>query len=261
MTGEIPENVAGVAAPGLESTVIPESVETNEPEGTEEGDKPSPTFTQEELDAKVGKRIAQERRKWEREQAARVIETPRSVPTEPVKPEQFETWEDFAEARAEQISEQKLQQRDIQRQRTEIDSTYEDRAEDARAKYDDFDQIVRNPNLRITNEMAETIKSSDIGPDLAYHLGMNPKEALRIASLSPLQQAREIGKLEVKLSTEPAVKRTTSAPAPINPVSARSTNTSYDTTDPRSAKTMSDSEWITAERNRQMKILKAQHNR
>jgi hypothetical protein len=110
--------------------------------------------------------------------------------------------------------------------------------------------------------MAETIKASDLGPDLAYWLGTNPKEADRISRLSPLMQAREIGKIEVKISNAPVQKRTTSAPAPISPIAARSSNnSSYDTTDPRSTKTMSASEWIEADRARQMKKWEAQRNR
>jgi hypothetical protein len=45
-------------------------------------------------------------------------------------------------------------------------------------------------------------------------------------------------------------------------VSARSSGSpAYDTTDPRSTKTMSDSQWIEAERARQIKKLQAQFNR
>jgi hypothetical protein len=55
--------------------------------------------------------------------------------------------------------------------------------------------------------MAETIKSSDIGPDLAYWLGSNPKEADRISRLSPLLQAREIGKIEAKITADPSKRK------------------------------------------------------
>jgi hypothetical protein len=108
--------------------------------------------------------------------------------------------------------------------------------------------------------MAETIKASDLGPDLAYWLGSNPKEADRISRLSPLAQAKEIGKIEAKLSNDPPVKRTTSAPAPISPVTARSSGApSHDTTDPRSIKSMTTSQWIEAERARQIKKQQAQY--
>jgi hypothetical protein len=58
------------------------------------------------------------------------------------------------------------------------------------------------------------------------------------------------------------VKKTSNAPAPIAPVTARSQGTPrYDTTDPRSTKSMSTSEWIEAERLRQIKKFEAQRNR
>ena len=53
-----------------------------------------------------------------------------------------------------------------------------------------------------------------------------------------------------------------SAPAPIAPVSARASGApAYDTTDPRSVKSMSTSDWIEAERLRQIKKYEAQRRR
>jgi hypothetical protein len=110
--------------------------------------------------------------------------------------------------------------------------------------------------------MAQSIQASDVGPDVLYWLGSNPKEADRIARLPPLLQAKEIGKIEVTLSSNPPVRKTSTAPAPINPVTARASGApSYDTTDPRSVKSMSTSEWIEAERLRQTKRYEAQRNR
>jgi len=76
-------------------------------------------------------------------------------------------------------------------------------------------------------------------------------------------QAREIGKIEAKLASNPPVKKSSTAPAPIAPIAAaRSSGTpAYDTTDPRSVKSMSTSEWIEAERLRQIKKWEAQRNR
>ncbi len=111
--------------------------------------------------------------------------------------------------------------------------------------------------------MADTIRASEVGPDVAYYLGTNVKETERIARLPPILQAKEIGKIEAKLADNPPVKRTTSAPAPITPVTARGSNNnpSFDTTDPRSIKNMSTSEWIEAERARQMRKMQAQATR
>ena len=126
-----------------------------------------------------------------------------------------------------------------------------------------FEVVAYNPKLPVTETMAQTIQATENGPDVIYYLGSNPKEAERIARLSPLLQAREIGKIEAKLGANPPAKKTSTAPAPIAPVTARtSTGTpAYDTTDPRSVKNMSTSEWIEAERLRQIKKYEAQRRR
>ena len=249
--------VADTPAPEQAATAAP-APEVETPEAASETPK---TFTQEELDAIVGKRLAREQRKWEREQAQRLAEqSVKAAP--PPAPDDFADAASYAEALAERKAQELLAQREAAKQQAQLLEAYQDREEEARGKYDDFEQVAYNPQLRVTDVMAETIKASDMGPDLAYWLGTNPKEADRISRLSPLLQAREIGKIEAKLAASPPTKPTTSAPAPISPVTARTSgNPSYDTTDPRSTKAMSTSEWIEAERARQMKKLQAQMNR
>jgi hypothetical protein len=249
---------AEVPAPELEATVAPVS-EVQTPE-VDQDQQPTKTFTQEELDAAIGKRLAREQRKWEREQAQRA--QPSAPLATPVAPEQFESTDAYVEALAAQKAEQLLEQREQRRQQSELLESYHDKEEKAREKYDDFEQVAYNPKLPITDVMAQSIQASDIGPEVAYHLGANPKEAERISRLSPILQAKEIGKLEAKLASDPPVKKTSNAPTPISPITARSTGTpAYDTTDPRSIKTMSTSEWIENERQRQIKKQEALRNR
>ena len=242
---------ADAPAPASESeaTAAPIAETTRPEDQTTETPK---SFTQEELDAIVGKRLAREQRKWEREQAQRAAAP--AAPSELPPPDQFDSVETYAKAYAEQM----LKEREAQKQRSEYVEAYHDREEDARAKYDDFEQVAYNPNLRITTVMAETIQTSDVGPDVAYYLGSNPKEADRISRMPPILQAKEIGKIEAQLVSSPPVKKSSNAPAPISPVTARSSGApAYDTTDPRSIKTMTTSEWIAAERARQVKKLEA----
>ena len=234
-------------------------VAENQPEQTEEK-----KFSQAELDAMIGKRLAREQRKWEREQQAKAAEaqTITRVPAELPPVDQFESPEAYAEALAERRAHELIHQREFAKRQAEVMDAYHDKEEEARTKYDDFEQVAYNPQLRITDVMAETIRASDSGPDVAYHLGQNPKEAERISALPPFLQAKEIGRIEAKLAAEPPSKKTSSAPAPIKPVTARNTNTGViDTTDPRSTQTMSTSEWIEAERKRQIAKLQAQRNR
>lgn len=243
MTEEVAIQAEVAPAPELDVTATPEPVDTPE--------VAPKTFSQEELDAAIQKRLAREQRKWERERQA-----PPSVAVDVPPVDQFDSVDAYAEAKAIKL----IEQREIQKQQAEILEKYHDREEEARSKYDDFEQVAYNPTLKITTVMAQAVQASDAGPDIAYYLGSNPKEADRISRLSPILQAKEIGRIEAKIATDVPVKRTTSAPAPISPVTARTSgNPSYDTTDPRSTKTMTTSEWIEAERQRQIKKRQAQY--
>lgn len=266
MTEEVQALAEVDSAPEQAATAAPET-EVQSPEVAEKSPEQTPEekkFSQAEIDAMISKRLAREQRKWEREQAAKLAEMQarQAVPKELPPADQFSTPEAYAEALAVRKAEELVAAREHQKAQAAIADAYHEREEDARTRYEDFESVAYNPNVRITEAMADTIRASDIGPDLAYWLGSNPKEADRISRLSPLAQAKEIGRIEVKLTDNPPVKRTTSAPAPITPVTARaSTNPSYDTTDPRSIKSMSTSEWIEAERARQMRKAQAQMNR
>jgi hypothetical protein len=253
-------NSAETPAPEPDVTATPAPATDISSPDTQATEAPK-TFTQEELDAIVSKRLAREQRKWEREQRAKPAAPP-AMPAAPLDPADFDNAPAYAEAMAERKAAALLAQREAEAAHAAMLDAYRDREEEARGKYADFEQVAYNPTLPVTDVMAQTIQSSEIGPDLIYHLGSNPKEAERISRLSPLLQAREIGKIEARLAADPPARKTTSAPAPIAPVTARSTSTpAYDTTDPRSIKSMSTSEWIAAERARQAKRAEDLRNR
>jgi hypothetical protein len=250
--------LAGAPAPEQAPTAEPVAATDTPPEPTPT--EASKTFTQEELDAIVGKRLAREQRKWEREQAQKAKSQP--VPSEPLKADDFADTQTYADALAERKAQELLAKRDAEAERAATLDAYHDREEEARNKYDDFEQVAYNPKLPVTETMAQTIQATENGPDVIYYLGSNPKEAERIARLSPLLQAREIGKIEAKLGDNPPAKKTSTAPAPIAPVTARTSGApAYDTTDPRSVKAMSTSDWIEAERLRQIKKYEANRRR
>jgi len=259
MSDEAQLNEAVATAPEQDTTAV-SAPEATTPEGqTTDATK---TFSQEELDAIVGKRLAREQRKWEREQAQRFAELEAKKAPPPLLPaaDDFDSATAYAEALAERKAQELVAQRETAKQQAQMLDAYHEREEDARSKYNDFEQVAYNPQLPVTDVMAQTIQASDIGPDVIYWLGSNPKEAARISTLPAILQAKEIGKIEANLSSNPPVKKTSTAPAPIAPVAARinSGSPAYDTTDPRSIKSMSTSEWIEAERQRQIKKLEAQ---
>ena len=155
MTEEVQQPLAEVdSAPAAEVTATPEA-NVNAPEVADEA-KESRVFTQEELYAAIGKRLAREQRKWEREQTqrqaeAQTLRAPTTIP--PV--DQFDSPEDYADALAYQKAEQLLAQREQARQQSAILESYHEREEEARSKYDDFEQVAYNPKLPITDVMAE----------------------------------------------------------------------------------------------------------
>jgi hypothetical protein len=258
---EAVQDLAEAPAPEQAATAAPVTDVSLPEEQTTEAPK---TFTQEELDAIVGKRLAREQRKWEREQTLKLadLEAKRTPAPAPPAPDDFTTAAEYAEALAERKAQELVRQRETAQQQAKLLEAYHEKEEDARGRYDDFEQVAYNPSLPVTDVMAQTIQASEIGPDLIYWLGSNPKESKRIADLPPILQAKEIGKIEAKLAADPPVKKTSTAPAPIAPVTARSTSSpAYDTTDPRSVKAMSTSEWIEAERARQIKKWEASRNR
>lgn len=245
------QELAVDTAPEQETTAAPD-LDVSQPEDA--NDEAPKTFTQEELDAIVSKRLAREQRKWQREQEHQSVR-PKADPSlvgKVISADNFETVEAYADA----LAEQKLAEQRILESRQTVVSAYRAREDDARDKYDDFQNVVYGPHAVFTDAMTGAILESDIGPEIAYYLGSKPNEARRIADMSPFAQAKEIGRLEASLAANPPAKRTSSAPPPIAPVTARSANTSYDTTDPRSLKTMTTEQWIEAERARQIKRLR-----
>ena len=142
--------------------------------------------------------------------------------------------------------------RDFQKNaaRGEVQSEYDKRESTFAESVTDFKAKVYDDGLKISQSMAEVIRSTDIGPELAYHLAGMPDEASRIARLSPvaagMEMATMIGELrsEIAKSKEKSVSK---APPPPGKIKAGSdAGMKVSTTDPKSDK-MSDAEWFKAE--------------
>lgn len=147
-------------------------------------------------------------------------------PTGPPQRENFETYEAYLEAKADFQVAEKLKEVETRAERArqeqsirEREESWQQRQKQASKRYDDFDEVTMSDDLTITPIMAEAIKDSDMGPDVAYYLGKNPDVAEKIARMNPAAQVRELGKIEARLeSTKEPVKRPSKAPAPIEPV-------------------------------------------
>ena len=232
MSDETPIIEAAAPAPELGATATPEPAETSTPEETE-----PKTFTQEELDEIVSKRLAKAERKIRREwQQAQ--EAQRQAPAEAPDPDEYGDVESYAEALANHKADLILARREEKQHQVKLQTTYEEREDAARERYNDFQQVVYKQPVdggpSITDAMLEVIMGSDHGPEIAYHLGKNVEASRRIARLDPLSQARELGRIEATLGEARPARKTSSAPEPIKPVGGRSSSPAYSASDPRS---------------------------
>ena len=251
MSDESQNIEAVVTAPASGDTAAPEPVDTGAP-GEETPPEPK-TFTQEELDKILGAEKAKVERRIRREMQQAAEAAQRHAPVAPPQAEDFQTVEAFVDAMADFKAEQKVNQREQQKYRSEVETTYAEREDSAREKYSDFEIAYRQPHEggpAISDYMAEVIKASELGPEVLYHLAKNQRESVRIFGLSPLQQAKELGRIEAALQSSPTARKVSNAPEPIRPVGSRSSTPSFDVTDPRSDKSMSTDAWIKA-RNQQ----------
>lgn len=142
--------------------------------------------------------------------------------------EDFQTEEEYQDARVAWQAEKVYRQKELKRYQVAIreeqrqeKTRFEGWLGEAEAKYQDFRNVALKPyeagGPAITLEMDAAIRSDPLGADIAYHLGRNPRESERIAAMKPLDQIREIGKLSAKLenqSIKPKPRTQSSAPAP-----------------------------------------------
>jgi hypothetical protein len=129
-----------------------------------------------------------------------------------IQPQDYPTYEAYLEAVAEQKATVKAQEiwetnmrrtMEAQRQAAIQQQTAADLADMLKAgkeKYPDFEQVVANPHVPVTDTMLNAMMVIDGGHEVSYFLGQNPMEAARIANLPPSSQAREIGKLAKQIT-------------------------------------------------------------
>jgi flagellar motility protein MotE (MotC chaperone) len=110
-----------------------------------------------------------------------------------------------------------------------------ERVEDVKKSIPDYDKVVETfagSGGKFAPHVIEEIRDSEKGPMLAYHFAKNPALAAELNALSPRDAAREIGRIEARLSL-PQPRKQTQAPAPLTPVTGGATTSfnPFDTDD------------------------------
>lgn len=153
----------------------------------------------------------------QRREAERQAEYWRAKASQTVDPDSLE-YEDSIAERTIQRTRQEQAETATETVKLLAAEAFNYREAEARERYTDYDAVTRNPSLRITDPMADIIRESDLGPEIAYHLGKNPVEAAKIATMPERLQAKELGRLEERLKApKPTPKQ---PPSPVNPVGA-----------------------------------------
>lgn len=95
-------------------------------------------------------------------------------------------------------------------------SLYRERAAEAKSTLTDFDKVLESSrNEQVRDDISDFIQESEKGPHLAYHLAKHPEQLRDLNRLPPMQAARELARIEARLSVA-TPKKQTSAPAPIS---------------------------------------------
>ena len=236
-------------------------VDTVEPEGSEPSIEPEATVevtgepggsdAAPEVKGGAQERIGTLTRKWRESQQetaywkglaeGRGTDQPKpgetSVVVQPATPKpqqsQFEDYDAYVEALTDWKTDEKIRafQREAAKKAGDIraqsnESEFQAKLTEGAERYEDFEEIARNPVLPITPGMIEILKDTDYPADIAYYLGKNIKECTMISRLSPLQAARTIGRIEAEIKTKigngrppvPPKPKITNAPPPVQPI-------------------------------------------
>lgn len=166
---------------------------------------------------------------------------------------QAEWMQQAVAARVEQVLTER-ERKDSERKRTQ---TFQQREAEFAAKQADYRETVYTADLPITTDMAAIIAESPDGPALAYFLGKNLDKAREIAQLPPVLAARELGRIEARLSAPPAAapppapKKVVSEAPPPPPRIEAAEATAPIRADTADSDKLSDAEWM-AMRNKQL---------
>jgi len=128
----------------------------------------------------------------------------------------------------QRIAEREHQQRmaRINAEAQVIDQTYEFSLNNAKAKFDDFTEVVSSATTNIPDFLVMAIKESPVGGEVTYYLAKHKEEAERIAAMRPIQAIKALTQLEKDLTEssddvlieKPKQAAKQKAPEPINPV-------------------------------------------
>lgn len=220
------QNPNAEAAPERPETKANE--ETPIPEGQEDPDKPKPLSRQQRLQRKAARLstiVAEQAAELEKLRNASKSGSDAAPKEEDFNGDYFAyqraatAWEVKQELRNEFRSVREQEQaKTLAERRAESEEDFRERVSAIKPSIPDYDTAIQafvKAGGDLAPHVIEEIQESEKGPVLAYHLAKNPDLAAELNAMSPRDAAREIGRLEAKVSL-PQPKKQTQAPAPLS---------------------------------------------
>jgi len=245
-----------------ETEEISETQETPEetPETTEEPTKPSEDYSK-KVQARIDKltREKYEARQKAEQYEARLKEYEANKAERPARPNVKGFQDEYGDVDYDKYNEamasyedRLFSWRESQRESQNVEiktkaeteaklENYQAAAEISRAKYPDYEEVTNRPVY--TPELREVLLENRMA-EIAYHLGKNSTEAIRIGNLPIANMMLELGRFEERLNSG---KKSSSATPPIKPVE---TDTGLVDSE------LSDEEWIKRDLQKQHQKLK-----
>lgn len=149
--------------------------------------------------------------------------------------EDFQTWEDYEDARvdhrfnqrAKTESEQQaknltelLQRAHQEQSEQQLHGQHMQRVNAFAQQVPDFDEVTARDDVVVPGPASEAIKHMPNSPMVLYAIGRDPSLAARMHQMNPTQQAAFVGQISAALTLRPA--QVSRAPAPGTPVGGRS---------------------------------------
>jgi|SRR5579863_850291 len=131
--------------------------------------------------------------------------------------------QDYVVALNDYVSSKKQEFIEQQTKQAARDQKWQDTMATFAVDHPDFTEVF-HPNLPVNPYMAEALKSSVKGAEIAYYLGKNPQICKKLASMNPVDAVIEMGRLDERFKgIKP--KKVSNAPDPVKKVTSGSPDT------------------------------------
>lgn len=126
----------------------------------------------------------------------------------------METMADRASQAAVSKAQEVINQNQQQKLAQERQVTFQSKENKYAESYPDYYTATRDPSVPINQTMADIAMESPDGPAVLYYLSKNPDMAYNIANMQPRAAAREMGRIEAKLSSKQKASTSKAPPPP-----------------------------------------------